>query len=611
MSVVKNLMVRLGFDASGITSGTTKAKSELKGLEAVGVEVGTALKEAFIEFIGVMAIAEAVTAVFGFTKEGIKDALDMTTQMAELNKVMGNSAEVFDQWAKNSALAFGYSEGEAIKAGATWGRFVANFSTSTAQVSTYSQKLMEQAGVVASYTGQSIEDISTKMQSALMGQTRGMKQLGVDLSATSIQMTQAYKTIFHNEPYSKLTPALQEYARYLAMTEILQHQFGNTMADTAQTRLIKFQKSLADLREALGKAFLPILTAVIPILTALIRVITPVVNLVAALFTILFGGISEVKSKTKGIDGQANAYGGLANSANKATTAVNKLNKATDKGKKGSLASFDQVHTLSIVNQANGAITADTGGIGAGSTVGDILPQLADPKVKEALSPPLKVWEDYKKLLGDVSKIYHDFLSGNRKAVKEDLQNYLKDVKQFWKDFGSFMNGKWKELQKNFMNHPWNVTIKKYVITPIKNAFSTIFDGIKTGTFANGLKAIVNKLIDHVNNFIKTINRIKIAGFGLGIPQVPHLANGGITNGATLAMIGDNPGGQEVVSPLDKLTGLVATAVIQALQFHGGNKQTTGDITLNIDGKTFARVVKPHIDNETRRVGTNLKLKTI
>jgi hypothetical protein len=40
---------------------------------------------------------------------------------------------------------------------------------------------------------------------------------------------------------------------------------------------------------------------------------------------------------------------------------------------------------------------------------------------------------------------------------------------------------------------------------------------------------------------------------GLGVPA---LANGGITTGPTLALIGDNPGGREAVIPLDRMGGL-------------------------------------------------------
>ena len=66
------------------------------------------------------------------------------------------------------------------------------------------------------------------------------------------------------------------------------------------------------------------------------------------------------------------------------------------------------------------------------------------------------------------------------------------------------------------------------------------------------------------------LNKIKSAIPGVNklpnIPRLPRLAQGGITNGPTLAMVGDNVGGREVISPLDKLQGIVTNSVIQALQ---------------------------------------------
>lgn len=45
-----------------------------------------------------------------------------------------------------------------------------------------------------------------------------------------------------------------------------------------------------------------------------------------------------------------------------------------------------------------------------------------------------------------------------------------------------------------------------------------------------------------------------------------HLAEGGITNGPTFALVGDNPGGREVVSPLTDLLPMIQRSVLEALQ---------------------------------------------
>ena len=63
-----------------------------------------------------------------------------------------------------------------------------------------------------------------------------------------------------------------------------------------------------------------------------------------------------------------------------------------------------------------------------------------------------------------------------------------------------------------------------------------------------------------------------------------------------LAMIGDNPGGREVVSPLDDLTDMIAsavgTAMMAAMQF-AGNGNENGDLVLKLDSKAAIMGYKP------------------
>lgn len=60
----------------------------------------------------------------------------------------------------------------------------------------------------------------------------------------------------------------------------------------------------------------------------------------------------------------------------------------------------------------------------------------------------------------------------------------------------------------------------------------------------------------------------------------------------------------------DQIASAVGTAVIQAMQFNKSSN-VGGDILLNIDGRTFARIIKPWSDMENKRVGTNVRLQSI
>lgn len=94
----------------------------------------------------------------------------------------------------------------------------------------------------------------------------------------------------------------------------------------------------------------------------------------------------------------------------------------------------------------------------------------------------------------------------------------------------------------------------KDVFNNIKTFAENVWDGIGN-IFRNG----INGVIDKVNGFIRNMNdklgkaSVEIGGVSIGgwqIPEIPKLADGGIVNGPTLAMIGE--AGSEAVIPLSK-----------------------------------------------------------
>ena len=93
-------------------------------------------------------------------------------------------------------------------------------------------------------------------------------------------------------------------------------------------------------------------------------------------------------------------------------------------------------------------------------------------------------------------------------------------------------------------------------------------------SISNSVKGGLNTLIDWVNGAIDRLNSFQIdipdwlteltglQTFGLNIPNIPKLANGGIVKQPTLAMVGEYSGANsnpEVIAPLDKLTSLMAS----------------------------------------------------
>jgi phage-related protein len=154
----------------------------------------------------------------------------------------------------------------------------------------------------------------------------------------------------------------------------------------------------------------------------------------------------------------------------------------------------------------------------------------------------------------------------------------------------------------------------------VRDIFGGIFDSL-----VGLVKVPLNYIIDAINAVIRGLNSIHFSlpdwipgvggkSFGISIASIPKLAKGGITNGPTLAMIGDNPGGKEVVSPLDKLQDMIASAFGSAMmasnQFNSNNSNNKSDAIMQLDGTTFARLIRPYIQSELARMGVSVVTTT-
>ena len=111
----------------------------------------------------------------------------------------------------------------------------------------------------------------------------------------------------------------------------------------------------------------------------------------------------------------------------------------------------------------------------------------------------------------------------------------------------------------------------------VKDMFKNVIDAI-VGIF----KFPINLIIDGLNSFIAGLNKIEIpdwvpvvGGMGLNIPKIPKLAQGGIIDKPTIAMVGE--AGKEAVMPLERNTGWIDQLASKLGDKIGG---ATGDIKL-------------------------------
>lgn len=230
-----------------------------------------------------------------------------------------------------------------------------------------------------------------------------------------------------------------------------------------------------------------------------------------------------------------------------------------------------------------------------------------------------------------------DTIKLNANTKFEELQE---SVSSIWETTKENTSTKWSEIQSS-LNTTWDALKETSGIAfeALKNEVVKVWEGLRDKTSflwgdegisgiikgcVNGIissvEGMVNSVIDAINWLIENINEISIDvpdtpfsdGFTIGfdIPtldqiRLPRLAAGTVIPpraGEFAAILGDNNQEAEVVSPISAIKQAFLEAIEET---NGAGNQT---ITLRFDGSlaALARVLKPELDRENARRGTNL-----
>ena len=261
------------------------------------------------------------------------------------------------------------------------------------------------------------------------------------------------------------------------------------------------------------------------------------------------------------------------------------------------------------------------------------------------------LWQDIKDIANSVADWFvqawtdiKNFFVDTWNSIKEKASNTWDGIKNVFSTVGNwfhdkvispvgdFFSGMWGKLKKgakdawagikdvfstvaNFFGDIFSKAWKK-----VKDIFSTggkIFDGIKDG-IVDAFKTIVNAIITGINkvvalpfkginwalNKIKSIEILGLKPFDwidtISVPQIPKLAKGGITNGATLAEIGE--AGREMVLPLEANTQWMDLLAEKINQRQGRSIPTK--LILQVNGRTLGETTIENINEITKQTGT-------
>ena len=162
-------------------------------------------------------------------------------------------------------------------------------------------------------------------------------------------------------------------------------------------------------------------------------------------------------------------------------------------------------------------------------------------------------------ILWNTSEEFRQFWIDLWEGIKAAAAVVVDAIKGFFSSAWDAIKGVWSGA-KNFFSGVWEGI--KGIFGNVKGWFSNVFQGAADAISAifNGIvgviKAPINFLINALNTVIDGINKIKIpswvpkiGGYGINIPRIPNLAQGGVLKKGQLGLLeGD---GAEAVVPLE------------------------------------------------------------
>lgn len=227
-------------------------------------------------------------------------------------------------------------------------------------------------------------------------------------------------------------------------------------------------------------------------------------------------------------------------------------------------------------------------------------------KFSEDLSLTLLIIEStWSYLYNNVLLPVYTWLSETFKAIWDTINSKFKTALE---DIKSGINTTWTFIKDKVLSpvYDWLVKTFQPIFDTIKTALNNAWGGLSAtvkgiwDTISDTIKNSINYIIGLINSLIDKISSIKIdvpkvsvpgmgdfGGYSIGFPKIdriPALANGGMVDSPTLALIGE--AGPEAVVPLDRMNEMGGGNVIQVI----------------LDG----RVIQEYVDNGLGRRLTGL-----
>lgn len=236
----RNLLVRAGFDASGMSRGTRQANNALRqfgqNANRQMSSLSNTMSSSMSKIGKLLAGAFAIGAIAKFGKECIDLGSDLSEVQNVVDVTFGSMAEDVNEFAKTAITQLGLSETSAKQYTSTMGAMLKSMGLTTDQALTMSKTITSLSADMASFYNLDTDVAFEKIRSGISGETEPLKQLGINMSVANMQAYAMSQGI--TKAYSAMTQQEQALLRYnylLSVTADAQGDFARTSGKSIAT----------------------------------------------------------------------------------------------------------------------------------------------------------------------------------------------------------------------------------------------------------------------------------------------------------------------------------------------------------------------------------------
>ena len=377
---------------------------------------------------GFKSILMAIGSAFSYF---YNESADYIEQMNLFDVAMGSASQSAEAFAQKVSDAMGIDPGKWMEYQGTLNMMIEGFGVASDKAQIMSQNLTQLSYDYSSLMNVDVSTAFDKIQSAMSGQIKGLKEYGNNVSVAMVKQTGLKYGLKGNvSTWDQNTQAIMRYITI--MNNASKVDVFNDMARTINTpsnavRILAQQFKV--LRRTIGNIASVFATAVIPYIQVALDLLNKFASFVASLF-----GFKLPTIDYSGLEKGSGAMDDMSDSAKDAGSSVGgATKKVKDLKKELQTLGFDELNILNSPKK-----DSDSGGSGGGSGsggiggggIGDIeLPQYdflkglqkstdeMEKKLKELFKPVTDSWNKYGKGVMDSFKFMLDELSGLVKSL--------------------------------------------------------------------------------------------------------------------------------------------------------------------------------------------------